>query len=517
MKQGLNNDPPTQNDTTYLPGYEAQLSTSGVHHSIQKLQLASQELTSTSSSPEKDGTIVETIIYLPCSSEEETIGYRCCCSFQILTRECKTTQRVQYCYAMRHAKTAMAIESDSFPIATPRIQNVMKSILHALNDHDGTNPFENLGRDLTSISFASSWHEEGACIVTLNYSIPLPRSSCDGGDSSKKWHALQLEGRKLCTSCSITSLMLRSKKRQIVLGQNPPYLLDCLLLQKSAVHDSPLPRIQFSLVSPDKMNLLMEQEEEMVDGSSSLVIYHKPHDAFQHPNSNTMLQALHWMMDTLQNILSNYSSKRTPLNLLEMYCGCGAHTMAIAKAGLFDSIVAVELDQRLVDACSRNCHLNGVDYKDGTDLTVREEHKEGDHPVGEDTRKVGLNCDRTTVYPFQGDAGRWASKYLRTTTSTTTQKEPNVQNQSYWYAQSYQVLLVDPPRMGLDENVRNLAIHGPFDHIIYVSCGRNALKRDLVILGKHFDVMDCVLTDLFPRTDSVETLVHLRRKHICSS
>ncbi len=30
-------------------------------------------------------------------------------------------------------------------------------------------------------------------------------------------------------------------------------------------------------------------------------------------------------------------------NLLEMYCGCGAHTIPISKAMLFDSIVAVEM------------------------------------------------------------------------------------------------------------------------------------------------------------------------------
>ncbi len=67
-------------------------------------------------------------------------------------------------------------------------------------------------------------------------------------------------------------------------------------------------------------------------------------------------------------------------------------------------------------------------------------------------------------------------------------------------------------RAGLDLQVCNLAIHGNFDHIIYVSCGRHALLEDLKVLSEAFDVVDCTLTDLFPRTDSVETLVHLKRK-----
>jgi tRNA/tmRNA/rRNA uracil-C5-methylase (TrmA/RlmC/RlmD family) len=45
-----------------------------------------------------------------------------------------------------------------------------------------------------------------------------------------------------------------------------------------------------------------------------------------------------------------------------------------------------------------------------------------------------------------------------------------------------------------------------------VSCGRHALVRDLGLLGDCFEVSNILLTDLFPRTDSVETLVHLKRK-----
>ena len=67
--------------------------------------------------------------------------------------------------------------------------------------------------------------------------------------------------------------------------------------------------------------------------------------------------------------------------------------------------------------------------------------------------------------------------------------------------------------MGLSKEVKDLAIQGNFEHILYVSCGKDALKGDLkYLVANNFVVVDCTITDLFPRTNSVETLVHLRRQ-----
>lgn len=254
----------------------------------------------------------------------------------------------------------------------------------------------------------------------------------------------------------------------------------------------------------------------------------------KHPNGNTMLQALQWMLHKMTSIVSHYhnhnhktndnhnSNATSSINLLEMYCGCGAHTMPIAKTGIFENIVAVELDPRLVDACVYNATLNGC----------------SDHSGDGVNEKCDIVSTSTPIHVFRGDAGEWASKCL----SRSSRRKNSVENQNqcrslqiesqsqsqqndekgkynkstskkYWQSQSYQVLLVDPPRAGLDETVCNLAIQGSFEDIIYVSCGKEALLVDLEILCKEvFDVVDMCVTDLFPRTDSVETLVHLRRR-----
>jgi tRNA/tmRNA/rRNA uracil-C5-methylase (TrmA/RlmC/RlmD family) len=64
-----------------------------------------------------------------------------------------------------------------------------------------------------------------------------------------------------------------------------------------------------------------------------------------------MLHSLEWLVSRLQAVIDG----DRPLHMLEMYCGCGAHTVALAIPGLLHSIVAVELNGRLVDACAENC------------------------------------------------------------------------------------------------------------------------------------------------------------------
>ena len=188
------------------------------------------------------------------------------------------------------------------------------------------------------------------------------------------------------------------------------------------------------------------------------VYYDKPETAFYHPNSRAMIKALTWMLNRLEWIVR---VDKHPCKLLEMYCGCGAHTVALAKTGLLEQIIAVELDQRLVKACEVNVQLNNL---------------------------------QGIVEVTQGDAGQWAKRL---------QKNPTI---------NFDIILVDPPRMGLDEHVCRMVCQQNFKHLIYVSCGHEALIRDLERLSSNFLVIDCVQIDLFPRTDSIETLVHLERR-----
>jgi 23S rRNA (uracil1939-C5)-methyltransferase len=72
------------------------------------------------------------------------------------------------------------------------------------------------------------------------------------------------------------------------------------------------------------------------------------------------------------------------------------------------------------------------------------------------------------------------------------------------------VIVVNPPRKGLSERTRALLVAVLPPTIIYVSCGPEALGRDLVALPQYeADVIDPF--DLMPGTAQVETVVRLRR------
>ena len=72
---------------------------------------------------------------------------------------------------------------------------------------------------------------------------------------------------------------------------------------------------------------------------------------------------------------------------------------------------------------------------------------------------------------------------------------------------------VDPPRRGLGESVcRTILRFGP-KHMIYLSCGPEALARDLRTLTRGgYRVIYAQPWDLFPNTPHVETLVLLSRE-----
>jgi 23S rRNA (uracil1939-C5)-methyltransferase len=73
------------------------------------------------------------------------------------------------------------------------------------------------------------------------------------------------------------------------------------------------------------------------------------------------------------------------------------------------------------------------------------------------------------------------------------------------------VVILDPPRQGLQKNVaKTIAAYGA-KHILYISCDPASLSRDLKELNKVYRVVFVKPFDLFPRTAHVETVVLMSR------
>lgn len=74
------------------------------------------------------------------------------------------------------------------------------------------------------------------------------------------------------------------------------------------------------------------------------------------------------------------------------------------------------------------------------------------------------------------------------------------------------VLVVDPPRAGLDKSVVDTILKNPPAKMVYVSCSPATLTRDVSLLKEAFSIDDITLFDMFPQTPHVETVVLLSKK-----
>ena len=75
------------------------------------------------------------------------------------------------------------------------------------------------------------------------------------------------------------------------------------------------------------------------------------------------------------------------------------------------------------------------------------------------------------------------------------------------------VIVVDPPRKGCDEDCLSTMVQMQPKRIVYVSCDSATLARDVKYLGEHgYQLMRARIFDNFPQSVHVETVVLLSRK-----
>ena len=167
------------------------------------------------------------------------------------------------------------------------------------------------------------------------------------------------------------------------------------------------------------------------------------------------------------NSPSNSSNPSNPSNpskagisLLELYCGNGNHTMAMSR--VFDQVVSVEINGRLVKACQNNLKIN--------------------------------SC--TNVQVVRADCQKWCRKL------SNPKRSPVI---------PYDCILIDPPRCGIDKVTTQLITR--FKHVLWISCNPVTLLRDLRSIREvnpELRVCRFAFFDHFPYTAHVEVGVFLK-------
>jgi 23S rRNA (uracil1939-C5)-methyltransferase len=74
------------------------------------------------------------------------------------------------------------------------------------------------------------------------------------------------------------------------------------------------------------------------------------------------------------------------------------------------------------------------------------------------------------------------------------------------------VIITDPPRAGMHEDVTRMIVKANPQRIVYVSCNAATQARDLQILCEQYAITEVQPVDMFPHTMHVENIVSLQRK-----
>ncbi|MFI3305706.1 MAG: 23S rRNA (uracil(1939)-C(5))-methyltransferase RlmD [Rikenellaceae bacterium] len=74
------------------------------------------------------------------------------------------------------------------------------------------------------------------------------------------------------------------------------------------------------------------------------------------------------------------------------------------------------------------------------------------------------------------------------------------------------VIILDPPRAGVDEPVIDVILRAAPSRIVYVSCNPATQARDLALLDPYYTIERVQPVDMFPHTHHVENIVKLQRR-----
>ncbi|MDG1732217.1 MAG: tRNA (uridine(54)-C5)-methyltransferase TrmA [Thalassotalea sp.] len=185
--------------------------------------------------------------------------------------------------------------------------------------------------------------------------------------------------------------------------------------------------------------------------------YQQVENSFTQPNGGVNQKMLTWASDATENSSGD---------LVELYCGNGNFSIALAPN--FEKVLATEISKSSVTSAQINIADNNIDNLDIIRMSSEEFSQ-------------AMNGERE----FRRLQGFDLSSY------------------------SYDTVLVDPPRAGLDPDSEELVSR--FEKIIYISCNPHTLHHNLKTLCKTHKVENFALFDQFPYTDHIECGVILTR------
>lgn len=183
--------------------------------------------------------------------------------------------------------------------------------------------------------------------------------------------------------------------------------------------------------------------------SGRTVKYKQVEQGFSNPNSAINAKVLGWMTAAIQG---EFGCNHANIDLLEMFCGNGNHTVALSP--LFRQVFAVEINGFLVDAANENLKLNGIHNA---------------RVLKCDSSKFAMRILKQQRYTWKENVQPDSSDVAASLTDNRTRERIIEYN--------FEAVIVDPPRAGLDSKTIQAISQYPF--IIYISCNPDRLLENL--------------------------------------
>ncbi len=192
--------------------------------------------------------------------------------------------------------------------------------------------------------------------------------------------------------------------------------------------------------------------DKLVYGRSNIVSKIGNYEFFV--SDKSFFQVNKYNVKKLYDKVLEYAELTGNENILDLYCGTG--TIGIYLSKYAKSVIGIEVNEQAIFDANVNKNKNNIE-------------------------NISFICD-------------------------TTSNINNIVNNDF------DVIIVDPPRSGLDKNTINFLINSKAKRIVYVSCDIMTLVRDLNILKQDYDIREITPVDMFPNTYHVETVCILERK-----
>ena len=172
---------------------------------------------------------------------------------------------------------------------------------------------------------------------------------------------------------------------------------------------------------------------------------------------NSFYQVNRSQTEKLYSLVKEYADLSGIETVLDLYCGTG--TIGLTMAKKCKKLIGVEIVEQAIENAKNNTKMNNIKNASFVCMDAK--------LAFEKLKKQGNKID---------------------------------------------VVVIDPPRKGCDENVINLISHFKVPKVIYVSCDPATLARDLKLFAeKSYKVKSIRPVDMFPRTAHVETVVLLSK------